>query len=51
MKERIQDPAHPEVFLDVLLRGPESGGGSEKQVSALPGGRRYDFEKVVIHDF
>src|ERR1017187_8910738 len=42
---------YPEVFLDVLLRGPQPGGGSEKQVSALPGGHRYDFEKVVVHGF
>ena len=51
MKERIQNPAHPEIFLDVLFRGPEPRGGSEKQVSALPGRRRDDFEKVVVHCF
>ena len=36
MKERIEYPAYPEVFLDVLFRGPEPGGCSEKQISALP---------------
>jgi len=49
MKERIEYPAYLEVFLDVLFRGPEPGGCSEKQISALPWLRRYDFEKVVVH--
>ena len=49
MKKRIQDPAYPEVFLDVLFRGTKSRRGSEPQISAIPGRRRYDFEKVVVH--
>ena len=36
MKERIEYPAYPEVFLDVLFRGPEPGTAARNRSLRSP---------------
>ena len=49
VEERIERPANPEVFFDILLIGAEPVGSADKEVAALFFARRQDGLKSLSH--
>ena len=49
VEERIERPANPEVFFDILLIGAEPVGSADKEVAALFFARRQNGLKSLGH--